>query len=288
MNSIGALQDGGSSHAAVSRFAEEDRHVAEFLQQGYTVVPDAIPLALLDALQAVIEELEAQTPLSRGVKALSRITGHSTIRIRNLLNRDPIFQQVFDFDPVVSLAERLLGPQFLLQSCQTLCIGSGEDTQAIHTDDMYMDIPRPHAPLVFNTIWAITDFTEENGATRVAPGSHHWAETPRPTLAEIDANPREVDTICTAMKRGSIVAIDGAVWHGAGANRTDTRRAGLAVAYGKGWMRQQENFQLSIAPGLARTFSPRLREMCGFGLYQNFIGTIDGLAPEQTWAKASV
>lgn len=275
-----AVAEQGFAIDPASRFPDEDRHIAEFLEHGYTIIPNAIPKDLLDEVTAAIERMEREVEPARAVH--SAISG-KTFRVQNLLNKDPVFRKALDFDPLVGFAQRLLGPQMLLQTAVTLCVGPGAIRQPIHTDDIYMDAPRPHKPFIVNSIWAIDDFTEENGATRVVPGTQKLDHTPRPTLREIAADPLEVESVCAEMKRGSIVVIDGSVWHGAGTNASDRRRAGMAVAYCKGWMRQQENFQLAVSVDLARELSPRLQQLCGFGIYQGIIGNIDGKTPAEVF-----
>lgn len=262
------------------RFPEEDRHYAEILEKGYTIIPNAIPDWLLDGLLQAIDEMRAKQGTSVSYDGgLDVVSGRSTFRTQSLLKKNDIFQKVYAFEPILSLAERMLGPEYLLSSSQTLCIGPGEKAQFIHTDDIYVDIARPHAPIICNTIWALSEFTEENGATRFVAGSHRNPELPRPTLAELMKNPPEVETEFAAMKPGSILILDGAIWHGGGANNTDTMRYGLAVSYCKGWMRQQDNFQLSMPPELVRRLDPKLKSLLGFGLYQSLLGNIDGQSP---------
>src|SRR6185295_6510493 len=87
------------------------------------------------------------------------------------------------------------------------------------------------------------------------------------------------EMVFAEMKAGSVLVFDGSIWHGGGANRTNQRRLGLAMNYCAGWMRQQENQQLGIPLEIARTFSPRLRKLAGFGLYRNLIGHIDLCSP---------
>jgi len=126
-------------------------------------------------------------------------------------------------------------------------------------------------PIVCNTIWALTDFTSDNGATRLVPGSHVSEGIP-----ELG---RAYDTVAAEMPRGSVLVYNGSLWHGGGANRTGDRRLGVAMNYCAGWVRQQENQQLGIPIEIARGFSPRLRKLAGFGLYKRIMGHIDKCSP---------
>jgi ectoine hydroxylase-related dioxygenase (phytanoyl-CoA dioxygenase family) len=82
------------------------------------------------------------------------------------------------------------------------------------------------------------------------------------------------------MPAGSVLVFDGSIWHGGGANRATERRLGLAMNYCAGWLRQQENQQLGIPIEVARSFSPRLRKLVGYGLYRKLIGHIDKCSPD--------
>ena len=120
-------------------------------------------------------------------------------------------------------------------------------------------------------MWALTDFTEENGATRLVPGSHRADHSPDVT--------REYDSIPARMRKGDVLVWNGSLWHGGGANCTDEPRVGIAMNYCAGFIRQQENQQLGIPRGIAARFSPRLRELVGYGVYRNLIGHIDKRSP---------
>jgi ectoine hydroxylase-related dioxygenase (phytanoyl-CoA dioxygenase family) len=119
-------------------------------------------------------------------------------------------------------------------------------------------------------MWALTDFTERNGATRIVPGSHR---DPSPEYGG------EVKSIPAEMRRGSVLVWHGSLWHGGGANQTTRRRLGIAMNYCAGWIRQQETQQLGIPRAIARRFSPRLRELVGSGVYNGLIGHIDKTSP---------
>jgi ectoine hydroxylase-related dioxygenase (phytanoyl-CoA dioxygenase family) len=173
---------------------------------------------------------------------------------------------------VLPVVEGVLDPGLLISSLSSIAIGPGEQAQPIHADDQLIPLTRPHVPIICNTMWAITDFTEENGATRLIPGSHKRDEPPNP-LEPYD------DTVAAVMPKGSVLVWVGSVWHGGGANRTDQRRVGIAMNYCAGYIRQQENQQLGVPPELVRTFSRRLQELVGYSVYNGLIGHIDKKHP---------
>jgi ectoine hydroxylase-related dioxygenase (phytanoyl-CoA dioxygenase family) len=130
-----------------------------------------------------------------------------------------------------------------------------------------MPLAKPHVPTVCNTMWALTDFTAANGATRIIPGTHLADHSPR--------YGQHYDSIAAEMPRGSVLVWHGSLWHGGGANTTDDRRYGIAMNYCAGWVRQQENQQLGLPLDAVRQFEPRLQDLCGFGTYRGLIGHID-------------
>jgi ectoine hydroxylase-related dioxygenase (phytanoyl-CoA dioxygenase family) len=174
-------------------------------------------------------------------------------------------------DQVLPVVERVLDRGCLVSSLSSIAIDAGQTAQPLHADDQLIPLPRPHVPLVCNTMWAVTDFTAENGATRLVPGSHLLDHAP--ALGE------STPTIAAEMRRGSVLVYNGSLWHGGGANTTPTRRVGIAMNYCAGWMRQQENQQLGIPLDVARGFGVRLRKLCGFGLYRGLLGHIDKCSP---------
>jgi ectoine hydroxylase-related dioxygenase (phytanoyl-CoA dioxygenase family) len=171
-------------------------------------------------------------------------------------------------DPVVlPVVEGVLDNGCLVSSLSSIAIGPGETAQPIHADDQVMPLTKPHVATVCNTMWALTDFTEANGATRIIPGSHLADHSP--------VYGQHYDSIPAEMPAGSVLVWHGSLWHGGGANVTTRRRYGIAMNYCAGWIRQQENQQLGIPLTRLRTFPPRLQELCGFGTYRGLIGHID-------------
>jgi ectoine hydroxylase-related dioxygenase (phytanoyl-CoA dioxygenase family) len=245
-----------------------ERHVERVLRDGYTVVEDAVELALIDELSAELWRIEQDEKV---VPASNIFEGLRTVRIYNLLARGKVFENIPVHDRVLPIVERVLDRGCLVSSLSSAAIDPGEDAQLLHADDQLIPLPKPHVPIICNTMWAITDFTAQNGATRVVPGSHKRDRSPN--LGEA------VETVPAEMRRGSVLVFDGSIWHGGGANASAARRTGIAMNYCSGWMRQQENQQLGIPLDVARGFPERLRKLCGFGLYRGLIGHIDKCSP---------
>lgn len=245
------------------------RHVEAVRRDGYTIVEGAIAPALVDALAEALFRLERDL----GAKpAGNGFEGHRTVRIYNLLAYGAPFTEVPVHPAVLPIVEGVLDPGCLISSLSSIAIDPDEVAQPIHADDQVIPLEKPHAPIVCNSMWALTDFTEANGATRLVPGSH---KRPNPEYGGT------YETIAAEMPRGSVLLWDGALWHGGGANRTGERRTGIAMNYCAGFIRQQENQQLGLDPALVKGFEPRLQELVGYGVYRGLIGHIDKTSPQQ-------
>jgi ectoine hydroxylase-related dioxygenase (phytanoyl-CoA dioxygenase family) len=247
---------------------EIDNHVKRIDELGYTVVEDAIDPDLIDALSEDLLRIECQLGI---VPADNLFEGTHTTRIYNLLVHGVLYEQIPVHPQILPICERVLDPGLLVSSLSSISIGTGETPQMIHADDQVIPLPKPHPPTVCNTMWALTDFTEENGATRIIPGSHLRDASPVP-LQHYDSIPAE-------MPKGSVLIWHGSLWHGGGANSTDARRVGIAMNYCAGYIRQQENQQLGIPNHLTRHFPRRLQQLVGYGIYNGLIGHIDKQVP---------
>jgi ectoine hydroxylase-related dioxygenase (phytanoyl-CoA dioxygenase family) len=247
-----------------------EAHVARIAEVGYTIVEDAIEPELVEALVDDLLRLERELEVT---PAANSFEGHRTLRIYNLLARGDLYARVPVHDNVLPIVEGVLDAGCLVSSLSSIAILPEETAQPVHADDQLMPLPKPHPPTVCNTMWALTDFTEANGATRVVPGSHLADHSP-------DYG-KHYDSVAAEMPRGSVLVWHGSLWHGGGANRTAERRVGVAMNYCAGWIRQQENQQLGVPHDVIRRFPPRLQELCGFGVYLGLMGHIDKRAPQQ-------
>ena len=247
-----------------------DEHLERIRTEGSTIVRDVFDPDTATALVTRLDELERElgvTPADNGFE------GRSTVRIYNLLAHGELFEAIPVDPAVLPIVEGVLDAGCLVSSLSSIAIGPGETAQPIHADDQVMPLARPHVPTVCNTMWALTDFTEANGATRIVPGSHLWDHAPDYGT--------HYDSVPAEMPAGSVLIWHGSLWHGGGANRTDERRYGVAMNYCAGWIRQQENQQLGLPLDVVAGFTPRLAELCGFGTYQHLIGHIDKQTPAQ-------
>ena len=196
--------------------------------------------------------------------------GRHTQRVYSLLSRTRICDRLVDHPRVLAVLDRILMDNYLLSALQAINIQPGESAQLAHHDDGFYPIPRPREPLAAATIWAIDDFTADNGATVLYPGSHHWGRRrPEP----------DDPSFPVVMPAGSCVFFVGTLWHGGGANSSADARLAVTAQYCQPWLRPMEAFTLSISRDIARTVSDDIRRMIGYSIHPPFVGAVDGLHP---------
>ena len=249
-----------------------DEHLARIDADGFTIIEDAIEPGLVAGLRDAIRRLQGEL----GIQPLGTAAeGHSTLRMYNLLAKDPIFQAMPVHPNVLPVVERLLDRGCLLSGMTAIDIGPGEERQPMHGDDIVMSrhLARPHAPMMVTSMWALTDFTAANGGTHYIPGSHRLPVIPDVELEHHDVRPLQ-------MPAGAVMIFHGSLWHGGGPNTTaDEWRLGVNVQYCPGFVRQQQNHYLAIPPEVAAGFSDRLLELLGYRLYKGIMGHVDGRSP---------
>lgn len=242
--------------------AEAD--LAAVLRDGYVILPDLLTPDELDDIRESVLPLLAR-------HGRNHFEGHTTQRVYSVLNKTASCDRIADHPRVLALLDRLFLPNYLLSMLQVINILPGERAQMLHTDDGFYPIPRPRAALGAATIWAIDDFTADNGATDIIAGSHRWG----------DRLPAESDRAPVVMSAGSCVFFLGTLWHGGGANRSDRPRLAVTAQYCEPWLRPQEAFTLSTTRDTARRVSEDLRRMLGYSIHPPFIGQVDGMHPKR-------
>jgi ectoine hydroxylase-related dioxygenase (phytanoyl-CoA dioxygenase family) len=255
--------------------ADVQAHLDRIERDGFTIVDDAFSKDDAGALLEDLARLERELDIHF---ASNDFEGRRTRRVYNLLVHGSLYEAIPVHPKVLPIVEGVLDPGCLVSSLSSIAIHPGETAQPFHADDQLVPLPKPHVPIVCNTMWALTDFDEENGATRILPGTHRSERSPDYGAA--------YDSIPAEMTQGSVLIWHGSLWHGGGANRSDAVRVGIAMNYCAGWIRQQENQQLGIPLGIARRFGPRLRELVGYGVYRNLMGHIDKRSPVDLLGEA--
>ena len=256
--STSALFSAGSSGLA-------ERVTEAVNAEGYAVVTGLLDARGCDALVSEVDRVERDHGIDFGKNDFE---GFQTRRIFNLIQRSPRFRELVVDERMLGIIESILGVDFLLSGTTSMHLGPGETPQLLHADDGMITLPRPHIATLLTTLWALSDFEDDNGATRLVPRSHLRPEMPRPGEAH--------ETIAAEMPAGSVLFLHGSTWHGGGANTTsDRERYGLSIQFVAGWCRQQQNLMLGTDPELVATYPRRLQELIGYSLYQNVMGHVD-------------
>ena len=269
-----------------------DARIEQYREQGFVVLPQVLDRAALAALRGAL-----QPYLDLEVEGRNPFEGTHTRRVYSLVGRGRVFEETAENPEVLALLDALLQPGYLLTASQAICIGPGETPQPLHYDDAFYPLSRPRPEVSVSTIWALEDFSADNGATEVIPGSHRWDDArvaeatrvrlrsltnPEPEKADVPALAQQLQPL--EMEAGSLVVFAGTLLHRGGANPGTGTRSAFSHQYCQPWARQQENFMLSIPHERIRAMSPRLRQLLGFSILPPFMGQIAGRHPEKALA----
>jgi ectoine hydroxylase-related dioxygenase (phytanoyl-CoA dioxygenase family) len=246
--------------------ATVDRCVEALHDDGCVVVERYLDEAKVAALKAELAPFRDQTPLGR-----NDFEGFATRRVYALFAKVRGFDDLAIDPLLLGVLDEVLG-HYQLSGPVGIDIGPGESPQGLHRDDVVYPVPWPHQQLVLNTMWALDDFTEENGATVIVPGSHG---TPP------EDKPDDAAAIVASMPAGSVMFYVGTVWHGGGANRTDERRLGVILEYCASWLRAQETHLVAVPDDVLRSLPDRLQELLGYNIFPPFLGYVDGRHPRR-------
>ena len=248
-----------------SRTAPAEEVVAALAADGVAVIDRLVDAAVLDRAHDELAPFIERTPFG-----IDDFAGHRTKRTGGLIARSETSRDLVAHPAVLGVVKQVLAhvTSFQLHLTQVIAIDPGEPAQMIHRDQWAFDFfPFPNGYEVqCNTIWAMTDFHERNGATRVIPGSHRLEDRREFTQA---------DTIPAAMERGSVLFYTGSLYHGAGANGSDGARIGVNVTYSVSWLRQEENQYLSCPLEVAKALPVDLLRLMGYARGAYALGYID-------------
>jgi hypothetical protein len=250
----------------------ESATVAECLEaidgDGCVILDRLAPPPMMDAVQSELDPFFARTPFGEG-----DFVGFGTKRMGALVVKSPTVRDLVMHPTVLGIMDAILGPncsRIQLNLTQAVQIWPGELAQMFHRDDEMFPYPNKGCEFMVNALWAYEDFTKENGATRVVPGSHRWPVTREPDSESV---------AYAEMDRGSLLIYLGSAIHSGGANVTQRPRTALINSYSLGWLRQAENLYLAVPPAIARTMPEPLRQLVGYAIHEPQLGWYEGQDP---------
>ncbi len=228
---------------------------AATLKDGAAVVSGLVTTSLVDTIAG-----ELRDNLDNfGHRSQREFSGFKTNRCNSTLQHAPSSTALIDHDMIMGVADAVL-----LRHCESYRISSitaievcpGQEVQSLHRDDCVYPVQIPGVQTLMGCIWALTDFTAENGATHVVLGSHRHIS--------MGENVDFSDNQQAIMPKGSLLFYLGSTWHGAGENRSNDTRMGLINNYSLGWLRPEVNQYLNVPIELVRQYDARMRCLLGY------------------------
>ena len=247
--------------------ASGEEVAAALSEDGVVVVDNLISSAAMDS---VADELRPW--IDATAVGPDDFSGRRTRRTGGLVARSQKCRELVMNPLVLGTCGKFLShaTSYQLHLTQVIAIGPGEPAQPLHRDQWAYDFftfPKGFE-VQCNTLWAMTDFTEENGATRVIPGSNHFDDKLKFELK--DSEPAE-------MTKGSVLFYSGSLYHGGGANLSNSTRAGINITYNLSWLRQEENQYLATPIEIAKTLPVELLRLMGYRRGAYALGYVDDL-----------
>lgn len=242
-----------------------DALCGQVVREGYAIVPNAIGGELLDRARAALERIVA-TMRAEGIATFSETLdpNAANLRLYHLAAWDPVFVELLRHPVARALVEATIGPQWLVSNFTANIAMPGSGSMNVHSDQALVVPPPWNEPWAINVIWCFDDVHEANGATRYVPGSQHWSR-----FEDVPGDLME-KSVAFSAPAGSIVAMEGRVWHTSGANvTTDERRAMAFAYYTRDFIRPQVNWPMVMAPEDVAALDEEARTMLGVSVMGN-------------------
>jgi|TARA_B100001167_G_scaffold134221_1_gene84654 ectoine hydroxylase-related dioxygenase (phytanoyl-CoA dioxygenase family) len=260
----------------------------EIKSNGCVIIEDLIDKSTVEQIKSDLVPHLTPTPVK------DKFAGRHTKRAGLVIARSPKARELIMHPKVLEVTEKALShsTNFQLHNAQVLAVGPGSELQPIHRDQWAFDFfPFPSGfDTTLSTMWALTDFTAENGATRLVPGSHKVNESSLEEALSTAKNLTinfEEETKAAEMKAGSVLFYTGSLYHGAGPNSTESVRIGLTIQYTLGWLRQEENQYLGNSSEVLNELPEDLLRLMGYkgaasslGFYDNLKDPMAAIRPE--------
>jgi ectoine hydroxylase-related dioxygenase (phytanoyl-CoA dioxygenase family) len=238
------------------------------LDDGYAVVENLAPDLTIQAGR------ELQPHIDQASFGHTEFLGARTRRISALPKRSSAAQQLIVHDLVLGVCDQILLSQcakYQLNFTGVMQLHPGAEEQVLHRDGLLYPFRNPHPATMVQAMWAVSDFSSENGGTNIVPRSNHW---------EDQRWPEEHEVISAEMPKGSVLFYQSGTIHGAGANNSTSLRTGISIQYSLGWLRTEENQHLTNPPDIAKSFPEMLQKLVGYEFGGPYLGFVDGDDPK--------
>ncbi|MFP6741623.1 MAG: phytanoyl-CoA dioxygenase family protein, partial [Alphaproteobacteria bacterium] len=248
---------------------DADSIAASIAEHGYVIIEELATELAAQAREELGGHIEA-APFAH-----TPFLGERTKRVGSILARSTAARELVIHPTVRALTDRILLPhcaRYQLNFSGIMHLEPGAGAQSLHRDGVIYPVLHPCPPTQMATMWAISDFTVDNGGTQIAPGSHLW---------EHDRVPYDGEVVATAMPAGSVLIYTSGIYHGGGANTSNTVRTGMALQYSLGWLRQEENQYLANPPEVAQAYCEELRRLIGYDYGGPYLSFVNGDDPHR-------
>lgn len=257
-----------TSHDAIARPAEMDHSVQQLMRDGFLILSNAVDADLLGQL---CDDLEPEFAAAR--YGTGPFYGETTKRFGRLFARSRHAEAFARHARILPIVEAILTPwceTIQINLTQAIEIFPGAPAQFPHRDQDMWRADKGRQEYMVNVMWALDDFTPDNGATRLWPGSNRAAP---------DSMLPEEEAVKAVMPRGSAAIFLGSTLHAGGANHSAHSRRGMIISYCQAWLKPWENQWLAYPPDIARTFSPELAALIGYRQLAPTLGNFEGQCP---------
>lgn len=244
-------------------FIESHQH--RLADEGYCVIEDVLSAEETARVRNHLIEAAAESE-RRGIPTRIETLdpNENNIRVFNLLDLDPVFRELIQHPAALEIVRHVLTDDFIISNFTANIALPGSESMVVHSD-LAVVLPEPwHSPWSMNIIWCLDDVTAENGGTLFMPGSHHFER-----LSDV---PDDIADKMTPVEApaGSIVAMEGRLWHTSGKNQTlDQQRALLFGYYSRSFIRPQWNHNVGLGEEAQRDLSPQMRRWLGLDITAN-------------------
>ena len=242
--------------------ATPEKIVRALKRNGVVIIRKLASAMVMNRVAADLKPYLDKTPFGEG-----EYMGVRTKRTSSLVAKSATIGEKLAIHPLIlKVVDAMLLDRcqnYRLATTHCVSISKGETLQPLHRDDSIYPLTHPGPESVISTVWAVSEFSEENGATQVVPGSHKWNDRRVPKRSEVYQ---------AVMPKGSVAIYLGSVYHGGAENFTDNYRTGMVLGYSLGWLRSEENQYLACPPAVAKNFSEKLQRLIGYNLHPPYLG----------------